>query len=337
MTSRASYDINILRARDIYVINPSTQAFIEPFQIPMVYESGKLKWFSTLEFFSSLSIPSVSSSVLQILESVQPGISTMSTITASTTAQFLISTVGGLGSSEYVSTSGLDWTVTILSGVYKYISATTLYDVIGNLGDLGRIGGLPNPMGLINSNFTAGYGYVSTMSVGEYRIYKSSIGFVAGLDQLNLTNLNTTTMPNNTPVASAVIPIAGFSSHFVSTSRLIVDVMVNMRLNIAGGLSNAATVSSVLTSNGYVTPLGDPVLNDIPAGQSNVTLGSLRFMLSPMELAPNPLLPVPPGSSVYPEALELKHIVTTSDGQTVAANTFIGKQNGIWVTLDNTD
>jgi len=93
--SRNTVDTDVLRIRDVFCFNPSNMDFIQPLQIPSVGRNGQLKWYSSLEFLSSIYISSVSSSVLDILESVQEGISTMSTINNSTFTEFLTSTSVG--------------------------------------------------------------------------------------------------------------------------------------------------------------------------------------------------------------------------------------------------
>ena len=84
MSSRYTVDTNILRIRDVYALNPLNADYVQVLQIPSIDVNGKLRWYSTLELLSSISVPSVSCSVLDILTSVQPGISTMSTIQGST-------------------------------------------------------------------------------------------------------------------------------------------------------------------------------------------------------------------------------------------------------------
>lgn len=55
MASRNTVDTNILRIRDVFAINPLTSELIQPAEIPVIGEKGRLKWMSSIEF----SVPSV--------------------------------------------------------------------------------------------------------------------------------------------------------------------------------------------------------------------------------------------------------------------------------------
>ena len=179
MSSRYTSDTNILRVRDVFAINPQNSQFIQPGEIPMIGLNGQLRWYSSLEFFSSISVPTASTSVLGILLSVPEGLSSLSTAITTVTNDIVTSTVAGLGSSDYVSTSYLENIITLLSQDRKYISATTLYDVIANLGNLPWIGDNGGPMALLGSNFAAGSGYISTLSLFSTVIGLGSSGYLS--------------------------------------------------------------------------------------------------------------------------------------------------------------
>jgi hypothetical protein len=235
-SSRFTVDTNILRIRDVYAINLSNAEFIQPLQLPSIGENGRLKWYSSLELLSSISVPGVSTSVLMILSSVQPGISTMSTITASTQTSYLVSTVKGLGSSEYVSTSFLFNQIRLLSQVHKYVSCTTLYDCFAHLADMRWIGDNAGPMSLIGSNFTGGY--VSTMNPGNYTIYRSTMGFQGG-------NINTL-LDNTSNATSIIVDIQGFSTKITSVSKLQIDIDLNGVYDFTGGVGGTCYTSTFL-------------------------------------------------------------------------------------------
>ena len=183
MSSRFTIDTNILRIRDVFAFNPANADFIQPGSVPVIATSGKVQWLSSLQFLSTISIPSLSTNILGILEIIQPGLSSLSTAQALT----LMSTVEGLGSSGYVSTSGLYYETSHLSLQYGYISSTTLVDCIAALGNMQTITGYPgNPSGLGPMGmFPAGVdktlgprGYVSTLNPGEYHTYRSTLGLL---------------------------------------------------------------------------------------------------------------------------------------------------------------
>jgi hypothetical protein len=323
--SKFTYDTNILRIREVTALSSSNSAFIQPGQIPMIAQQGALKWYSTLEFFSTMSVPSLSCSVLDILSSVQPGISTMSSIQTSTFTTFLRSTVAGLGSAGlsqlgqgYVSTSKLNDTVAMLSYNYGYISATTLYDCLTSLGSLRNIGDNFGPMARIGSNFTGGY--VSTLNPGEYTIYLSTVYNEGG----NLFNTSITNGDNRT---SAQIRVAGFSNHLVATSKMTVDVMANLQMNFAGNLTGTCYVSSYLTAVGDTKQIGEPVRLAIYAGASNCSLANLRYLLKKSDLTP------------CPDVLQVHHVAnfTNPGANTATITTWIPEQNGLFLTLNNVD
>lgn len=291
----------------------------------MIAQQGALKWFSTLEFLSSMSIPSLSCSVLAILSSVQPGISTMSSIQTSTFTTFLRSTVAGLGSAGlsnlgqgYISTSKLNDTVKGLSYNYGYISSTTLYDCITSLGSLRNIGDNLGPMARIGSNFTGGF--VSTLNPGEYTTYLSTV-YNEGV---NLFNTSITTTDNRT---SAQIRIGSLSNHLVGTSKMTVDVMANLQMNFTGNLTGMCYLSSYLTALGDSKQIGEPVRLTIPNGASNCTQANLRYLLKKSDLTP------------CPAVLELHHVAafTNSGANTATITTWIPEENGLFLTLNNLD
>ena len=137
--------------------------------------NGLVSWFSSINLLSSIYIPiptptnpAYSTPALEILQNIQPGLSTLSTILGSTIQTQFVSTIGGLAQSGFVNTSALDERTTILSQVYHYISATTLYDIIANLGNLRWITDNAGPLRLIQDelgNFPSfSGGYISTLS-----------------------------------------------------------------------------------------------------------------------------------------------------------------------------
>lgn len=325
MTSRFTYDTNILRIREVTALNSSNSDYIQPGEIPVIGHQGSLKWYSTLEFLSIMSVPSLSCSVLDILSSVQPGISTMSSIQTSTFTSFLCSTVAGLGSAGlaqygqgYVSTSKLNDTIKGLSYNYGYISSTTLYDCIASLGSLRNIGDNLGPMARIGSNFSGGY--VSTVNPGEFTIYESTL-----LNEGN--NLFNTSITHTDNRTSALIRIAGLSNHLVNSSKLYIDVNTNLNLQFTGNLTGICYLSSYLTALNQTKQLGGPARLTIPNGASNVSQGNLQFLLKKTDLTP------------CPDVLELHHVIglTNPGANTATITTWVPIENGILVRLNNLD
>jgi hypothetical protein len=311
MASRFTIDTNILRIRDVFALNASNAEFIQPMQIPIVGEKGKLQWYSSLEFLSSISIPTTSTNVLNLLQSIQPGLSSIST-SINTGLQ---STVIGLGSIGYVSTSYLQNQINELSYTYKYISATTLYDCFASLGNMQRIGNELGPM-IMGSNLNGGY--VSTVNPGQYRIYRSTFSLLG-------SNLSKLAIDNITSYTSCEIPIRGFSTSIVNTSKMEIDIQTNMNLNFWNGLNDVCYVSTTLINSATGLTVGQPTKMDIPVYQSNVYVGNVKYLLRPSDLTP------------FPSSLLLRHSFQNDANDSCEITTMIPGTNGIFVTLDNLD
>jgi len=317
MNSRMSFETNLLRIREVVAFNPMTAEFIQPLQIASIGTHGSLKWYSTIELLSSISIPQVSCSVLDILQTVQPGISTMSTIQASTTTEIVRSSMQGIGNLGYVSSIDFVYNeIDQLSGTYHYISATTLYDCFSYLGQLNTIGNQCGPMTLIGSNFSGGY--VSTIHPGEYKIYKSSYS-LAG------SNLFQRGMANNVAQGSATMNLRGFSSHIVSSSKMTIDICANINLQFPNGLTSTCYVSSFLRNPLTNQQIGGTVRQTLVATNSNVWMGNLLFHLDSNSLYP------------FSSNLELRHVLYNGAGDSNRLTTNIPDTQGIFITLDNTD
>ena len=207
MSSRYTIDTQTLRVRDVFAINSSNGDYITNSYIPNIGPFGQLLWYSQPQLLSTIYISSVSSSVWDILNSTQPSFSTISTLDSlflkktlastlqgvgtagylSSVAPFLVSSVGGLGSSKYISSSSLNSTVRGL-GSSSYISTTALNSTVTGLGTSGYIStnyALSNTIpigcnaGINNQGYTAvAIGYDSgTTNQG---IYAVAIGGFSG-------------------------------------------------------------------------------------------------------------------------------------------------------------
>jgi len=309
MSSRFTVQTTYLKIRDVFAFNAYSGEVIQRDSVPVIGNAGHLDWKSSLEFISSISVPTLSTTVLGILSRIQPGLSTLSTVYFSTTASFINSTVQGLGSlpngNDYVSASKLFFTVGRLAGDYGYISSTQLYDSINRLGNLNTVGPILNIPG---SNF-AERGYISTLHPGEYKIYQSSLLFQGA----NLDN----TAINNTALTVANIDIGGYRSHLVTSSKMRIDINTNISLSHLTSVQR--NFSTFLTKSQNNLPIGSPVVVNYNATSMN--LPYMSFLLNYTDLSP------------LTGPLQVK--CTTDSSGTIA--TLIPAVGGIHITLDNTD
>jgi hypothetical protein len=297
-SSRITLDTTSLTVRSVIVKNPVTGLAIEEGYIPVIAQQGAVVWKNPYEFLSTISIPQLNTSFLGALEMIQPGLSSLSTVFYSTMESRMASTVEGLGSSDYVSTSKLLDSINNL-GSRGYVSTQTLYDCINHLGDLQRI-----------SPSFANTGYVSTLHPGEYKIYQSSLG----LQGNNLGQAVTALAPNFTP--SARIDIGGFSSHIVGSSKMKIEVNTNIWATHTGAAQT--TMSTFLTAAGQTSVIGEPVV--MTYNKSSASLANATFVLNSNDIQ---------GTNM----LQLCHSLDRGG----AIETTIPLTGGIHVTLDNTD
>jgi hypothetical protein len=313
MSSRFTVDTTYLKIRDVFAFNTNTGEVIPKDSVPVIGKQGHIDWKSSLEFISTLSIPVLSTTVLGILETIQPGLSTLSTVYFSTMTSFIRSTVAGLGSlpngNDYISTTKLTRTAERLASDYCYISSTTLYECINRLGNLNTIGPLLRFPGTA-SNFDA-RGYVSTLNPGEYKIYQSSLS----LQGANAVN---TPMATNAIVTTGIIGVGGYTSHIVDSSKMKIDI--NTNLTITNATVAERTVSTFLTKNLQTAPVGNIVVMTYTG--NSITIPNVSFLINSTDLS-------------NATTLQLKHV--TNSATTATLNTIIPTVGGIHVMLDNTD
>jgi hypothetical protein len=314
MSSRFTVDTTYLKIRDVFAFNRDTGNVISSDSVPVIGLNGHIDWKSSLEFISSISVPTLNTTVLGILEMIQPGLSSLSTMYFSTMDASIKSTVGGLGSlpngNDYVSTSKMLYNIDRLSGDYYYISSTNLYDCINHLGNLINIGPLLHVPGT-QSNFDA-RGYVSTLHPGEYKIYHSSL-------QLKGENAINIGMNNIAVVDTGIIDIQGYAPHIVNSSKMRIDI--NTNLTISHLTSVQRTFSTFLTNHLQNLPIGTPVVTTYTG--TSLYIPSMSFLINAPEL----------DTSI--QDLYLKH---STDSETAGIlNTLIPNTGGIHITLDNTD
>lgn len=321
MSSRFTIDTTTLKVRDVFCMN-SNGDYVQPASIPVIGDFGKMTWLSSIEFLSSISVPVLSTTILDVLTAIRPGFSTMSTIITSTLNTVVRSTVTGLGSlpngNDYTSSSKINHMLTLLSYDYGYISSTTFYDSLNNLADMKqitqRIGPMVKFLSGDGSNLTRGY--VSTMNPGNYRIYKSTMG-------LSGTNVNRT-LADGEIFGSATIDITGFNTKIVNSSYLRLDVNANIMLGYSGTGPTVTNISTYLVNASNTTQIiGTPV--SLTFTGCNAMIANLSYFLKTNDFVP------------YPNLVQIRHRLVNGQGSNAVLRTQIPEIGGVFATLDNTD
>jgi hypothetical protein len=315
MSSRFTLDTNILKIRDVFAYKADTGEPIESSYFP-VYDE-KLKWQPPFDFLKSISIPTLNTSVNELLYAIQPGLSTLSTNFTEEFDIALKSTVGGLGQ-IYVSSSKLHTTFVNLSYEHGYISSTALYDCIKSLGKLDYITDHVGPMVISLSG--AGidflpYGYVSTVHPGKYKQYYSTLG-IAGA---NLTN---TTLNNNITNEGIRIDIGGYLNTLLDSSKLRIDITGNINVTYPSYPTPIVTTFSTFLYNG-TSPIGTPVV--VNYSNAIFNMSKLTYFLDKSELTP------------FPSVLSLRHRITNVNNTAASITTSIPNIGGIHIHLNNMD
>ena len=212
--SITSLDTDLLRIRNVIAINPSNSDYIQPTEIPIVGSQGQLEWLSSLQFFSSVMIPSPSCTALDILTTIQGGISTMAFILENQPGNpiNLNSTVTGLGSTGYLSSIYIQVLLNDLSSEYGYISSTTLYDVINNLNNLPWITQNAGPMKNIGSNLEGAYIKTNPDLVSSVQ------GLLAQTEVLNFNTISTIFISTPAIKANSITSISSLTSNISTNS-----------------------------------------------------------------------------------------------------------------------
>lgn len=308
MSSRFTVDTTYLKIRDVFAFNANSGEVIQRDSVPVIGYDGHIDWKSSLEFISTVSVPTLSTTLVGALSLIQPGLSSLSTVYCSTSVSFIKSTVAGLGSlqngNDYVSTSKLYDTVARLSGDYGYVSSTMLYDCINSLGNLSQIGGF---LGLASN--LGNVGYVSTIHPGEYKVYQSTLM----LNGANATGLIITSAAAFSPT---IIDIGGYMSHLVGSSKMKIDITTNLTLTHAA--SGSRIFQIYLSQND--TPIGIPVI--LSDTGTSLYIPNVSFLLKSQDI--NPTIPLQ--LSCYTDSLTQGTLTT-----------LIPIVGGIHITLDNTD
>jgi hypothetical protein len=298
-------DTNILTVRNIIAFRPTEwQTHIQPNSAPAIDAIGNLKWKSSLEFISTMK------EVSPIFQ-IQTGLSTFITGSEANMKRVLQSTVAGLGSIDYISTSGLEKSINMLTYASGYIDSPSFYDCVNHLTQLEDITRYVGPMVKFirsSGNVFEPRGYIQTANPGKYRIYTSTLG-------LQGSNLNNTAINNSGVTTSGIIDIGGYS-------RLIIPGVSKMRIDVNIGLQHttAGTFSTfLLTAGASEEPIGVPVVVNYLTPPT-APIGKITYFLTAEDFINTP------------DKLWVGH-----RGDVTNATTAIPLVGGIQVTLNNMD
>jgi hypothetical protein len=306
MSSRISLDTTSLTIRDVFCLNKNADV-IQPVSIPVAGANGKLQWLSSLEFLSTISIPTTSTSLLNYITTLGEQVGSNAN-TAATSLNTLSTNVG-----SNIVTLGSN--ITTVGTIFSISTPIFINSTITGLGSI------PDGHNYLSSsaltyqfqNLAANYGYVSTVNPGAYRIYKSSL-------RLEGSNASTI-MATGENISSAVFSLQGFASKAVSSSHMRIDINANIGLVYASQLASLTTLSTILYNPSSSQIVGDPV--SLTFNSSNATIGNLSFLLNASQLSP------------FPSTLQICHVLRTGNNLNLTTN--IPQIGGIFVTLDNTD
>ena len=305
MSSYGKYiESDLITARNIIFFRPEeTNTHIQEASAPAIGSLGHLKWMSSLEFINSMK------ETLPIYD-LQPGLSTIHQNLQRDMIANTKSTVAGIGSISYVSTSGLVRAMGTLSYTHGYISTSALYDCINSLTNLRNITDAVGPM----VKFVRSQGerfedraFVKTANPGSYRIYSSTLS-------LQGSNLNNTAINNSGVITSGIIDIGGYR-------HLIIPGVSKMRIDVNIGLEHttAGKFSTFLLSAQGSSPIGTPVVVNYLTPPT-APIGKITYFLTAADFINTP------------NKLWIGH-----RGDPTNATTAIPSFGGIHVTLNNMD
>ena len=275
---RYTLDTNIIKIRDVFAMNSKTGDFIESASFPVIGNEAQVLWKNPSEFLGGISC--MSTTVLGLLESVKPGMSTLSTNFTKGLNTMLMSTVNKLGET-YISSSRLVTKMKGLTQEHGYISTTSFYDCVKSLGKLDNITKRVAPMILflqaIDSNLSPS-GYVSTINPGKFHNYYSTLGFTG--------SLNNTAITAGVGIQSLSLNLSGFEVLDSSKLRLDINANVNVTYTNPPQPQSVVTAFSTFLYNGSM-PIGTPVV--VNYSNLNFTMSKFTYFLTAADLSFNPL------------------------------------------------
>lgn len=287
-------DTNIIKIRDVFAMNSKSGAPIHYDSFPVIGQEAQVTWKTPSEFLAGISC--MSTTVLGLLESVQPGLSTLSTNFTEVRESMLVSTVNGLGHT-YVSSLGLMSKVTLLTSEHGYMSTTSFYNCVKGLSELDTITDRVGPMILflqaVGSNF-APSGYVSTVNPGRFHNYYSTLGFTGGLTNASIGGIAV----GDTGIESLRLNLGGFEVLPSSKVRLDINANVSVTYTNPPAPESVVTSFSTFLYNG-ISPLGTPVV--VNYSNLNFTMSKFTYFLTAADLSFQPL------------SLYMRHRITNFD------------------------
>lgn len=268
---RYTLDTNIIKIRDVFAMDSKSGAVIQYDSFPVIGDEGHLVWKSSLEFLGGISC--LSTTVLELLEAIQPGLSTLSTNFTKGFNSMSVSSIDGLGET-YLTSSRFMTNITELSIEHGYISTTSFYDCVGSLSKMDFITQKIGPMIIflqaVDSNLPPS-GYISTINPGKYHNYYSTLGFTGGLNNANI----------NTGIQSLSLDLGGFQ--ILGSSKLRLDINANVSVSYTNPPQPQSVVTSFSTFlyNGSI-PIGTPVV--VNYSNLNFTMSKFTYFLTAADL-----------------------------------------------------
>jgi hypothetical protein len=262
-----SLDTSLLKIRDVFALNSKTGAFIEYDSFPVIRQGGTLTWNTPSEFLGGISC--LNTTVLGVLESIQPGLSTLST----NFTRYLDSVLSGaVNGYPYVSSTTLIKTFNDLGSNYGYISKGDFYNCVKGLNTLGSLTYTIPTMILflqaVGSNF-APSGYVGTAHPGGFHNYYSTLGFTGGLTNANIGG----------GIQSLSLDLGGFE--FLDSSKMRLDIYANVTVTY----TSPETPVSFATFLYNGAPVGTPVV--VNYTNLTFTISKFTYFLTAADLSPS--------------------------------------------------
>ena len=288
-------DTNIIKIRDVFAMNSKTGAFIDYDSFPVIGDKGHLTWKTPLELLGSISY--LSTTVIELLESIQPGLSTLSTNFTKDFNSMLVSTVNGLRET-YVRSSDLFRKITDLTIECGYMSTTSFYSCVERLSYLYSITENVSPMIIFlqaNGSNLSGAGYVSTINPGSFHNYYSTLGFTGGLNN---------TVIGGTGIESLSLDLGGFQ--FLACSKMRIDINANVSVNYTNPPQPQSVVTSFSTFLYKNGPIGTPVV--VNYSNLNFTMSRFTYFLTAADLSTGPFI------------VGLRHRITNFDNTNATIN-----------------
>lgn len=267
----ANVDTDILIVRNITAFHPTElERHIQTNSAPAIDAIGHLKWKGSLEFISTMK------EVSPVFE-IQTGLSTLIRGAEANIKNVLQSTVAGLGSIEYMSTSGLERCLNTLTYTYGYIDYSSLYDCVNGLTQLEDITRYVGPM----VKFIRSQGeqfepraYIQKENPGKYRIHTSTLG-------LQGSNLSNTAINNSGVTTSGIIDIGGYSNLIIpGVSKMRIDVNIGLEHTTAGAFS-----TFLLRADASAEPIGTPFVVNYLSPQA-APIGKITYFLTAEDFTP---------------------------------------------------